>query len=290
VALTKVQPTIIAVANNVTNKTVGNTTSIPSFTFDGSGVITSASNNTVSVANTRITGNIISSQIAPDVSLYGTTSLGKESADYVNVLGGSGTARVEAVGTNTDINLSLATKGTGSTYFWRGGYGGTQMALLNQYGLGLGATTPSSGMGITFPASQIASSNANTLDDYEEGTWTPIDASGAGLTLSVVSGAGSSGYVKIGQMVYAVCSIQYPSNSNGAGATIGGLPYASIAGANGGYWGGITRYTTNSVVVMAAVAPENTVFNLYIGSGTGVSNSYVSNLRYDFIFMYRTAN
>jgi hypothetical protein len=57
VALTKVVPNIIAVANNVTNKTVGNTTSIPSFTFDGAGVVTSASN--VAISGAGITANTV---------------------------------------------------------------------------------------------------------------------------------------------------------------------------------------------------------------------------------------
>src|ERR1035437_2045665 len=39
---------------------------------------------------------------------------------------------------------------------------------------------------IKFPASQNASSDANTLDDYEEGTWTPADGSGAGLSFTSV--------------------------------------------------------------------------------------------------------
>lgn len=56
-ALTKVVPNIIAVANNVTNKTVGNTTSIPSFTFDGAGVVTSASN--VAISGAGITANTV---------------------------------------------------------------------------------------------------------------------------------------------------------------------------------------------------------------------------------------
>jgi hypothetical protein len=71
--------------------------------------------------------------------------------------------------------------------------------IVNGYGLGLGATTPSSGTGIAFPATQSASSDANTLDDYEEGTWTPV---WTGST----SGSGSPGsitghYVKVGKMV-----------------------------------------------------------------------------------------
>jgi hypothetical protein len=46
----------------------------------------------------------------------------------------------------------------------------------------VGAATPStSGAGITFPATQSASTNANTLDDYEEGTWTPKDNAGTSL-------------------------------------------------------------------------------------------------------------
>jgi len=52
--------------------------------------------------------------------------------------------------------------------------------------------------GITFPATQVAKSDANTLDDYEEGTWTPDQ--GGGLT--VVGTFSSSGtYTKIGRQV-----------------------------------------------------------------------------------------
>jgi len=65
--------------------------------------------------------------------------------------------------------------------------------------IGVGNATPAaSGSGITFPASQSASSDANTLDDYEEGTWTPVQ--GGGLT--VVGAFSSSGrYTKIGRSV-----------------------------------------------------------------------------------------
>ena len=58
--------------------------------------------------------------------------------------------------------------------------------------------TLSAGTGIAFPATQSASTDANTLDDYEEGTWTP--SQGAGLT--VVGAFSSSGtYTKIGRQV-----------------------------------------------------------------------------------------
>lgn len=49
---------------------------------------------------------------------------------------------------------------------------------------------------IKFPATQNPSSNANTLDDYEEGTWTP-DVQGVTGTIQSVSG----NYVKVGRMI-----------------------------------------------------------------------------------------
>ena len=71
--------------------------------------------------------------------------------------------------------------------------------------MGVGGATPSgSGSGITFPATQSASSDANTLDDYEEGTWTPNQGSG----LTVVGAFTSSGvYTRIGRQVTVAFTI-----------------------------------------------------------------------------------
>jgi hypothetical protein len=70
-AITKVSPALIQVANNVTSTTIGNTTSIPSLTFDASGVIIAASNTTISIttgqfassANSAITGKSVAMAI-----------------------------------------------------------------------------------------------------------------------------------------------------------------------------------------------------------------------------------
>jgi hypothetical protein len=72
--------------------------------------------------------------------------------------------------------------------------------LISATTIGVGGATPStSGAGITFPATQSASSDANTLDDYEEGTFTPTAASG----FTTISGtpAYSGTYTKIGNLV-----------------------------------------------------------------------------------------
>jgi hypothetical protein len=74
------------------------------------------------------------------------------------------------------------------------------------------------GTGIDFSASAGGGATSSLLDDYEEGTWTPTDASGAGLTLTV---GATPRYVKIGRLVFFnVEVITYPSTANGSGASV----------------------------------------------------------------------
>ena len=63
-ALTRVSPALFQVSNNITSVTVGGSANTISLTFDSNGVITGATNNAVSVANTAITGTITAAQIA----------------------------------------------------------------------------------------------------------------------------------------------------------------------------------------------------------------------------------
>jgi hypothetical protein len=105
---------------------------------------------------------------------------------------------------------------------------GTLSATINQFGIGVGSATPTSGTGITFPATPSLSSNANTLDDYEEGSWTPAWVLGSGsLTNSYASGF----YVKIGRTVYLTGYFGFgtASGSPSASATValGGFPFTS---------------------------------------------------------------
>jgi hypothetical protein len=99
--------------------------------------------------------------------------------------------------------------------------------------LGVGGSTPSaSGAGITFPATQSASTDANTLDDYEEGTWTPAVTALVG-SITTVTSAGQ--YRKIGSLV--VAQFQYGITNNGTGSVaivINGLPFSGTASTSGG--------------------------------------------------------
>jgi len=91
--------------------------------------------------------------------------------------------------------------GTALTFGVDAGNGTTERARFNATGalVFAGGTTTADGIGITFPATQSASSNANTLDDYEEGTWTPL----LSYLFTVVGTATATGtYTKTGRTVY----------------------------------------------------------------------------------------
>ena len=148
--------------------------------------------------------------------------------------------------------------------------------------MGVGGATPSgSGSGITFPATQSASSDANTLDDYEEGTWTPTDASAAGLTLTTQYAK----YTKIGNMVYFCAEITYPSNSDGNRVSVGGLPFTSNSAMA---YGGFVRYTNSSQTIPTLlIGPSLTRMEAYQNSGSSFTNSQISQDRFDIVGMYQ---
>jgi hypothetical protein len=113
--------------------------------------------------------------------------------------------------------------------------------------IGVGAATASaSGAGITFPATQSASTDANTLDDYEEGTWTPTV--GGNSTYSLQEGT----YTKIGNLVNLYGRIIISSIGTGSTSRITGLPF----NAAGGDYSGSVSYRSSLVATVASIAPE----------------------------------
>lgn len=134
---------------------------------------------------------------------------------------------------------------------------------------------------LKFPASQNASTNANTLDDYEEGTWTPADGSGASLSLTITSAQ----YIKIGQLVWVQADITYPATGNGSGAIISGLPFTNQA-TNGG--GGAPCFSNATFAYQLMV--QSSATTIYISksiSATQVVNSDLSTLIVRFSLVYR---
>jgi hypothetical protein len=150
--------------------------------------------------------------------------------------------------------------------------------------MGVGGATPSgSGSGITFPATQSASSNANTLDDYEEGTWTPTDGSGASLSFSDTSG--NCLYTKIGRLVTVSVLITYPTTASGATNQINGLPFTS-ANTTNNVFGGNPSLSTLGTGITFMINGNQTSFNVYNFSGSPLTNVNLSGVNFRGILQY----
>jgi hypothetical protein len=78
--------------------------------------------------------------------------------------------------------------------------------------------------GITFPATQVAASDANTLDDYEEGTWTP--SLGGNTTYNVRVGR----YRKIGSVCTLDLELHVATLGTGSSSVISGIPFTAASG------------------------------------------------------------
>lgn len=130
-------------------------------------------------------------------------------------------------------------------------------------------TTPGQ---IAFPAVQNPSTDVNTLDDYEEGDWTPVDASGAGLSFSVAAGH----YVKIGKLVFVGFSVTYPATADGTAAKVGGLPFTAKTTA-AAMFGGAYTVSTEATATGALVNSNTTNFSIVqVSAGASVTNATMS--------------
>ena len=171
-----------------------------------------------------------------------------------------------------------ATDGQHSWYGSPSGTAGGSVAISKVLSTGLNQTlalqgaAPVSGAGVTFPATQSASSNANTLDDYEEGTWSITDNSGAGLTFSVVSYAR---YTKVGRLVFVEFDLDFPVNSNGNNSKIS-LPFPAQD-----YGSGMVGWSNNGVTVKIHLGVSGLYFmNTQVANGnTHITNQGLSGCR-----------
>ena len=115
----------------------------------------------------------------------------------------------------------------------------------------------SSGQGVDFSAtSHPAGMTSELLDDYEIGTWTPADNSGAGLTFTGVTAT----YTKIGRLVSAQMYLTYPSTASIASASITGLPYTSASGRG---WSAGAVFTDAASGKFAVVSQSSTNISFF---------------------------
>jgi hypothetical protein len=160
------------------------------------------------------------------------------------------------------------------------------MYVQNDGNVGIGTTSPDESLdvvgagrfstGVTFGTDTAA---ANKLDDYEEGTFTPVLKIG-GATTGIGYGAAVGSYTKIGNLVNASLYVLLSSKGSATGSvTIDGLPFASANTTNGfasAHIGSILACTWANYP--AGYLSKNTsaiTFNQYTeaGGSSGISNS-----------------
>jgi hypothetical protein len=99
--------------------------------------------------------------------------------------------------------------------------------------------------GISFPATQSSSANGNTLDDYEEGTFTPQLTFADGTVLSSYEANGR--YTKVGRLVTISMTMSAVTTGSSGYCTIQNLPFTSAASSIGSFGGDGTTFTGASL-------------------------------------------
>ena len=139
-----------------------------------------------------------------------------------------------------------------------------------------------SGKGIDFSADSSASGmTSELLDDYEEGTWTPVDESGASLTFSNVFGY----YTKVGDTVMAFGRVTFPTTASALTITIGGLPFVVASNSQPG--GGFIRLTNSGRSDTVVASAGNSQFLFYDTNINAAVNSNYSGNRVDWVVIYK---
>ena len=122
---------------------------------------------------------------------------------------------------------------------------------------------------IRFPAVQVPSSNPNTLDDYEEGSWTPTLVCGTSGTITL--GAANGRYTKIGNLVTVFASVTVDSVASPVGELrLSNLPF-TVAGFGKGSFApfafGLAAGATTALVGICEGNQQYAVISKYAAGG-----------------------
>lgn len=153
------------------------------------------------------------------------------------------------------------------------------VALFNGTG---GKTIKNSGVTVSTGAITGTSINfgGSTLSNYTEGSWTPTDSSGGGLSFSGVS----ANYTRIGRMVFAYATVTWPATADANPAIIGGLP-VTTANSNFSRQCSLTTSSESTLVHMIP-APNATTISLQTSSAVALTNATMSGDTIYFICIY----
>lgn len=115
-----------------------------------------------------------------------------------------------------------------------------------------------SGKGIDFSATP-GTGTSELLNDYEEGTWTPADASGAGLTFTLEYAT----YTKVGRLVTLNLRLVFPTTVDASDVLIAGLPFAAAAAGSGSRIASMPTFVSGKTTPSTGQIVSDTQFRLY---------------------------
>ena len=198
-----------------------------------------------------------------------TTTTNATTNVYVVPNGSSTSAGVSVANNSSLTNASkivMATNGSTDTQIISGVNGSGSYLPLSFYtnnALAMQITTggiiSAVGGGIQFPATQIPSADANTLDDYEEGTWTPNV--GGTATYFIQDGR----YTKVGKLVNCLFDFSVNLIGTGSTTTLSGLPFTNSS-----------TVATGSVSFYSNIATAVNFISFYSNASTAVC-TFVAN-------------
>ena len=206
----------------------------------------------------------------------GTTAVTLDASQNVGVGTSSPAANLEVK--KTTDNTKLQVTSTYEAALWLVNGGGSEVSVINAGGSNVlslrtnntermrilstgnilslsGGSTTATGTGIAFPAVQSASSDANTLDDYEEGTFTPTFDN-----LTVGNGTSQGRYTKIGRTVFVEVDFVWGSTTSASGTWyVNNLPFTTAATFLAYGSGNILDSGTENYTCLAATNASNTL-------------------------------
>jgi hypothetical protein len=220
------------------------------------------------VTTAKITDNAVTTAKITD-SAVTTAKL----ATGITTTHGLGSASTPSITFTGDTNTGIFSPTADTIAFTEGG---SEAMRINSSGnvqfagnIGLGGTSPTtSGTGISFPATASGSSDANTLDDYEEGTWTP-DVLNNGSYTSWGTKQGS--YIKVGSYVtfWFMCDNGTSNGGSGNGPILLTLPFQITTNQNYMHIGSYIKSGANYPNAIVLVGGNNTIVQFWnLTSGT----------------------
>ena len=252
----------ITLSNNVASLTSAGAISGTNLTASGTlavtGLTTMSGNASVTGDTATITLTDSSSHSAntgPAISFFSNDS-GGTSREVAKIVGESHSGANEG-------NLALQTRNGGTLETkWKVFKNGNLLPSSTDYGIYLGVTA--------------ASGDANLLNDYEEGEWTPtyVPANGA-FGGSYLTQRGR--YTKVGRKVYVEFQLvaNFTNNTQSGNVQIGGLPFTATAHSSGGAYGSLTIAQSTRFTGAAPKAGQiySGQTNIYIWTNLGVTGA-----------------